>query len=160
MRKTMGILTVLLCISWAKAQVTEPSDSLKQVYKSSDALFYTFNYPSKSATGEDVILSSLLVAWMPKAPVTTDSIESLHIYSHYTITANKDCPTSDQNAQDRLLFGMLVKGNYGMGLNAGQNFISHGVLIAPDYEGYGVSKDRSHPYLAQELTARQVMDAV
>ena len=156
----MGILTVLLCISWAKAQVTEPSDSLKQVYKSSDALFYTFNYPSKSATGEDVILSSLLVAWMPKAPATTDSIESLHIYSHYTITANKDCPTSDQNAQDRLLFGMLVKGNYGMGLNAGQNFISHGVLIAPDYEGYGVSKDRSHPYLAQELTARQVMDAV
>ena len=30
----------------------------------------------------------------------------------------------------------------------------------PDYEGYGVSSDRSHPYLAQELTARQVVDAV
>ena len=30
----------------------------------------------------------------------------------------------------------------------------------PDYEGYGVSKYSPHPYLYQELTARQVVDAV
>ena len=36
----------------------------------------------------------------------------------------------------------------------------YNVLIMPDYEGYGVSKDRPHPYLYQELTARQVIDGV
>ena len=30
----------------------------------------------------------------------------------------------------------------------------------PDYEGYGVSKHSPHPYLYQELTARQVVDGV
>ena len=161
MKKFLSLAIVaFLCVCNVKAQAAEVSDSLKQVYKSSDALFYTFNYPSKSATGEDVVLSSLLVAWMPKNRVETDSIEALHIYSHYTITDDKSCPTSNQNSQDRLLFGMLVKGKYGMGTNADQNFIAHSVLIAPDYEGYGVSKDRSHPYLSQELTAQQVLDAV
>ena len=153
-------LVAFLCVCNAKAQMPEPSDNLKQVYKSSDALFYTFNYPSTDANGEDVVLSSLLVAWMPRNRVETDSIESLHIYSHYTITSDKECPTSNQNYQDRMLFGMLVKGTYGAGNNPDQDFIAHSVLIAPDYEGYGVSKDRNHPYLAQELTARQVMDAV
>ena len=113
MKKFLSLAIVaFLCVCNVKAQAAEVSDSLKQVYKSSDALFYTFNYPSKSATGEDVVLSSLLVAWMPKNRVETDSIEALHIYSHYTITSDKECPTSNQNSQDRLLFGMLVKGKY------------------------------------------------
>lgn len=159
MKKSL-FLAFFLCCLVVKAQVAEVSDSLVQVYKSSDAQFYTFNYPSKSASGEDVVLSSLLIAWMPSKPAATDSIESLHIYSHYTITADKECPTSNQNSQDRMLFGMLVKGKYGLGLNSNYNFVSRSVVIAPDYEGYGVSKDRSHPYLAQELTAQQVMDAV
>jgi hypothetical protein len=30
----------------------------------------------------------------------------------------------------------------------------------PDYEGYGVSIDRPHPYLAEAVTARQVVDAL
>ena len=46
------------------------------------------------------------------------------------------------------------------GLDPTQDFISHAIIIAPDYEGYGVTRDLPHPYLAQELTARQVMDAV
>lgn len=33
-------------------------------------------------------------------------------------------------------------------------------IIAPDYEGYGLTKDLPHPYLSQRLTARQVLDAV
>ena len=154
-------MVLLVCNVWTlKAQVAEVSDSLVQVYKSGEARFYTFNYPSKSASGEDIVLSSLLIAWMPSKPATTDSIESLHIYSHYTITADKECPTSSQNSQDRLLFSMLVKSKYGMSGSSDYNFIARSVVIAPDYEGYGVSKDRSHPYLSQELTAQQVLDAV
>lgn len=36
---------------------------------------------------------------------------------------------------------------------------NYNLVIMPDYEGYGASKDRAHPYLYQELTARQCLDA-
>ena len=34
------------------------------------------------------------------------------------------------------------------------------LVIMPDYEGYGLTKDRAHPYLYQELTARQSVDGL
>jgi hypothetical protein len=34
------------------------------------------------------------------------------------------------------------------------------LVILADYEGYGHTASRPHPYLYQELTARQVVDAV
>ena len=34
------------------------------------------------------------------------------------------------------------------------------LVIMPDYEGYGTTRDRAHPYLYQELTARQSVDAL
>lgn len=135
---------VLLCVCGAKAQEV-PSESLKELSKSGSARFYSFNYPSKGTGGEDVVLSSLLIAWTPSSE--TDSIDALHIYSHYTITADKECPTLDLGIQNTLLFGTIAS-------------ISHSVIIAPDFEGYGVSKDRSHPYLSEELTAQQVVDGV
>jgi hypothetical protein len=154
-------IALLVCSFNVNAQEAEVSDSLKEVLRSGEAQFYTFNYPSKSVTGEDVVLSSLLVAWMPTKPATTDSIESLHIYSHYTITSDKECPSSSSNSIERLLFGVLAKKSYGMGFsNPDYSFISRCVIIAPDYEGYGVTRDRSHPYLSQELTAQQVLDGV
>ena len=163
MRKfiSLTLLALLPLVTSTKgAWAQEPSDSLQEVYRKSDARFYRYNYPSKNAAGEDVVLSSLLIAGMPNKPAATDSIESLHIYSHYTITSDKECPTSDDNSTDRMLFSMLVGSRYGIGFSSENNFISRCVVIAPDYEGYGVSRDHSHPYLSQELTARQMMDAV
>ena len=154
-------IAFLLCLCFVKAQAVEVSDSLKEVLRNGDAQFYTFNYPSKSVTGEDVVLSSLLVAWLPQKPVETDSIESLHIYSHYTITSDNESPSSSNNSIERLLFSALAKKSYGMGIsNPDYNFISRCVIIAPDYEGYGVTRDRSHPYLSQEVTSQQVLDGV
>ena len=141
-----------------KAQTAEVSESLTQVYSSTWSRFYSYNYPSKNAAGEDVVLSSMLIAWSPLFPSATDSIESLHIYSHYTITANKQSPTSSDNTQDKLLFGMLVKNSYDTSHTC--DYVSRCVVIAPDYQGYGVTRDQSHPYLAQALTAQQVMDGV
>ena len=47
-----------------------------------------------------------------------------------------------------------VMGIYGSGYGDSRyNFV-----VMPDYEGYGDSKDHAHPYLYQELTARQVID--
>ena len=37
---------------------------------------------------------------------------------------------------------------------------NNNLVIMPDYEGYGLTKDRAHPYLYQELTARQCIDAL
>lgn len=36
---------------------------------------------------------------------------------------------------------------------------NYNLVILPDYEGYGLTSSRAHPYLYQELTARQVIDA-
>ena len=37
---------------------------------------------------------------------------------------------------------------------------NNNLVIMPDYEGYGLTKDRPHPYLYQELTARQCVDGL
>ena len=157
-RFLLSIGVFLLFAFVMKAQMTAVSESLTQVYNTPYARFYSFNYPSKDAAGNDVVLSSMLIAWNPATPSATDSIESLHIYSHYTITSDKECPTSNSNLQDRLLFAMLVKASYAS--DPTTDFISRCIVIAPDYQGYGVTRSMSHPYLAQELTARQVVDAV
>ena len=36
---------------------------------------------------------------------------------------------------------------------------NNNLVIMADYEGYGITKERAHPYLYQELTARQCVDA-
>ena len=153
------VLAMVFC-GVMRAQGAEVSDSLKLDFRASDAVYYKFNYPSVNADGKEVVLSSLLVAWNPKEPNETDSIESVHIYSHFTIMADDECPTSPLNLKERVLFATLVRNSYGLGLDDDQNFISRCIIIAPDYEGYGVTKNLAHPYLAQELTARQMTDAV
>lgn len=34
------------------------------------------------------------------------------------------------------------------------------LVVCPDYEGFGITSDRDHPYLAHDLNARQSVDAV
>ncbi len=160
MKRNIYLMLALLSSFASGAWAAEVSDSLKYLKILNEATTYVFNYPSKNAAGEDVVLSSALIAWTPKEPKETDGIESLHIYSHFTITADKECPSSNLNLKELALFGILLKENYAMGIDPTQDFISHAVIIAPDFEGYGVSRDAPHPYLAQELTARQVTDAV
>ena len=160
MKRSIYLIIALLSSFASGAWAAEVSDSLKKLKTLNEAVTYVFNYPSKNAAGEDVVLSSALVAWLPEEPKETDAIETVHIYSHFTITADDECPSSNLNLKELALFGILLKEKYGLGFDSTQDFISHAVIIAPDYEGYGVSRDVPHPYLAQELTARQMMDAV
>lgn len=44
-------------------------------------------------------------------------------------------------------------------VKSGDDAYNNNLVIMADYEGYGVTKNRAHPYLYQELTARQVVDA-
>ena len=44
-------------------------------------------------------------------------------------------------------------------VKTGDPAFNNNLVIMADYEGYGSTADRAHPYLYQELTARQVVDA-
>jgi len=58
---------------------------------------------------------------------------------HYTISADKDAPSNQ-------------------GTKEPQYIPEEYIVIMPDYIGFGVTKDRIHPYLAGELTARNCVD--
>ena len=156
----LWLLPALLCCFVNNVWAAEVSDSLQKLYVTGYATAYVYNYPSKNIDGEDVVLSSALFAWTPDEPQETDSIEALHIYSHFTITADHECPSSEYNLKERALFAILLKGEYALASDPTLNYISRAIIIAPDFEGYGATSDRPHPYLSQELTARQMLDAV
>ena len=123
----------------------------------SNAVLYSYKYPSVDANGNKVVLSALMglptkifVGGLLAAP------NNLIIGCHETITSNYECPTNYNHG------GAYDSGN-GMLLEYCRNDVVRQpccLVILADYEGYGCSADRPHPYLYQELTARQVVDAV
>ena len=124
------------------------------------AKLYSYTYPSVDADGNEVTLSSLMA--VPTRMLIENSTakpNNLIIGCHVTITSNYECPTEYNKSGGTLSWmtdaGMLI--DYTR-YDAVRNPCC--LVILPDYEGYGVSKNRAHPYLYQELTARQVVDAV
>ena len=124
------------------------------------ARLYSYTYPSVDADGNTVTLSSLMAV---PTKMLIDNVmakpNNLIIGCHVTITSNYECPTEYNKSGGTLSWmtdvGMLIDyTRYDVVRNPCC------LVIMPDYEGYGVSKDRAHPYLYQELTARQVADAV
>lgn len=140
----------------------EPSTTLTELRKTDECTIYTFTYPSVSATGKPTLLSSALFAWTPKERQQTDSIESLHILCHFTITADNERPTTTSGmSNEQNLLQFLPGREYTNFTPDGEaNYVGRCIIIAPDYEGYGETKDMPHPYLAQRLTAQQVIDGV
>ena len=123
----------------------------------SGAYLYSYKYPSVDANGDKVVLSALM--GIP-TKMFTDLIpakpNNLVIGCHETITSNYECPTNYNHG------GAYDSGN-GMLLEyCRYDFVRQPccLVILADYEGYGCTADRPHPYLYQELTARQVVDAV
>ena len=124
------------------------------------AKLYSYTYPSVDADGNEVTLSSLMA--VPTKMLIYSVMakpNNLIIGCHVTITSNYECPTEYNKSGGWLSWmtdvGMLI--DYTR-YDAVRNPCC--LVIMPDYEGYGVSKNRAHPYLYQELTARQVADAV
>ena len=153
---------LLLMAQGAWAQTVEPSQTLTEIRKMGECTVCSFNYPSVSAMGQSIVLSSALFAWTPADRQETDSIESLHIFSHITITADEECLTTtsgNSKEQNLLLFLPGRQYNYPFG-GEQADYVGRCIIIAPDYEGYGVTKDVPHPYLSQRVTARQMIDGV
>ena len=164
MKKTLLTLFALLWVvvqgSWA--QEPTPSTALEPYITTlNNRMVYKFNYPSTSVTGEPVVLSSLLCCWAPTSPEADASIESVHLYSHYTVTANSQCPTSATTATaDFMVLASLFEGYEYNEKAPYRSIVKRSIVIMPDFEGYGVTSDRVHPYLVQTVTAQQVVDAL
>ena len=163
-RISLYYVIVLLCavVQGTWAQVPTPSTELEPYITTlNNRMVYKFNYPSTSVTGEPVVLSSLLCCWAPATPPEDAGIESVHLYNHYTITADSQCPTSATPiTMDFLVLSLLFEGSDYDEQTPYRSIVKRSIVIMPDYEGYGVSRDRVHPYLNQTVTAQQVIDAL
>ena len=124
------------------------------------ASFYKFNYETVDASGNPIVLSSALIA--PRD--VTQTIGAVYMDCHYTITNNLEAPTSWTLPMFDLATGFSTALARYLAVpyyeDQGNSNAPYGLIIAPDYEGFGVSIERPQPYLAQELTARQVVDAM
>lgn len=161
--KTKTILLLALLLTAGQRVWAQASESLTFVTKSNWTSLYTFNYPSINAKGEEVVLSAALVAWTPDDAKTDEGIESVHIFSHITITSDKERPSVTTGGSTERNAVMAITGRtYGPIWGSGEqaDYVGRCIIIAPDYEGYGLTKDKPHPYLQQRLTARQVIDGV
>ncbi len=120
--------------------------------------WFTYNYPSTSGDGQPITLSAL--ACMPDGTGEEIKINNVIAGCHVTITANKDCPTEFNTSESRFNDIFLTMTLAGSNSYPAEDLAYHNLVILPDYEGYGITKERAHPYLCGEITARQVTDAL
>ena len=161
----MPTVILLFCLTaavpvktWAQA---EPSERLTRLLLPGTSTVYSFNYPTVNTAGERIVLSSALIAWTPTDRQESDSIESVHIYSHATIGADEERPTSTGFSKEQIVLQTLPRRTYGGTFgDVVTDYVGRCIIIAPDYEGFGVTNNRPHPYLSQRLTAQQMLDAV
>lgn len=121
------------------------------------AYLYTYKYPSVDADGNRVILSSLMGVPRRQFQIGFAKPNNVLIACHETITSNFEAPTNYKNEGGDFQSGVGMMLQYARYDRVRQPCC---LVIMPDYEGYGITADRAHPYLYQELTARQVVDAV
>lgn len=160
----MQAVIILSCLTIALpfktwAQGVEPSKELTRLLLRGTSTVYYFYYPTVNSAGERIVLSSAMIAWTPTDRQETDSIESVHIYSHATIGSDEERPTSTGFSKEQMILQTMPKRSYSDGDDSSVDYIGHCIIFAPDYEGYGLTKDLPHPYLSQRLTAQQVLDA-
>ena len=116
--------------------------------------YYRYTYPSISAKGEPITLTAL--AAMPTKYTTP--INNIILGCHVTITDNASAPSEYITTGDwKSDVGMLIM----HAKNKSASDVAYNCLvILPDYQGYGITRNEAHPYLAQEITARQSVDAL
>lgn len=159
MKKILSTLLIPLflisCIQEPDKGYQEPEYKILN-YQEGGSIFCSFSYPSVDENGDPVTLSSALMAYNPTDADTSALIRSLIIACHITITSNDESPSllkSKTILKDPWLMYMLPQA-------AAIPQLRQSLVIMPDYEGFGISANRSHPYLAHQLTAQQVCDAV
>lgn len=93
-------------------------------------------YPSVDQFGQTITLSGKLSVPQNR------TAKGIILVTHYTIYSLEEAPSVAKVAK-----GIESK-----------MFYKDYILVIPDYQGYGISKDSVPPYLCGELTARQCVD--
>ncbi|MBP5171262.1 MAG: hypothetical protein ILP04_04305 [Bacteroidales bacterium] len=150
-----GLVVLLLSATGWMLDAQTVSTSLQKVNYNSNSLF-CFNYPSIGLDGQPVVLSAMLAARDPQKAGGMEPVERVVAGCHITITSDFESPSG---LKDTLIMSDCYMMANIPGTAAHQP-LNRSIVIMPDYEGYGVTRDHIHPYLAQELTARQVTDAI
>ncbi len=156
-----------MVISWASEQLRK-TDSLNAAIADSlgrngdphdgDIIGFAWHkitYWSKDEKEKDIQLSALVV--YPWGLFHDPQPDNLVIGCHVTITDDEECPSNYGNYS-----ASLWTGEFGYDVGQMVCFASplktEALVIMPDYQGYGDTKGRIHPYLQQKVTARQVVD--
>ncbi len=125
-------------------------------------------YKSKSADGSDITLSAVVgfsgwsVGYFFGVAHFYDEPDDLILGCHATIASNSECPSERIQKGKTSLYAdqsELLCSDVGMMLWDGRSGSMQTLTVIPDYEGYGDTQGRAHPYLMQKATARQVVDA-
>ena len=118
--------------------------------------YVVLKYKTIDKDGNPIECSELVIG--PSAPFDVGPAPQpnhLVIGCHDAITSDAQCPSKGigYEAYD---VGTLIehaRANFKTGVN-------NNLVIIPDYQGYGATRKDAHPYLSQDLTARQVLDGV
>src|SRR5574344_432695 len=122
--------------------------------------YFKFLYPSVDADGNEIILSGLTVLPLHTSASTGNQTlpQNMIIGCHATITKDAECPSNFGAA------GYPTNEVYALSFSAQGNdditkVANNNLLVMADYIGYGKTKDLTHPYLNEDLTGRNIVDA-
>lgn len=123
--------------------------------------YTTIRYQSIDENNQPITLSAL-VAWPYNSILGKifggPDADGLVIGCHVTITDDSERPTNYAAIDWKTDVGMLAFAAKSRGAFGGWGSAFENLVVIPDYQGYGATRHRIHPYLYQDLTARQVVD--
>lgn len=150
---------------------------------------FTFEYSSVDADGKEVTLSGIAACPPKGAKEVRDVVMGTHITitadsqrpSAHTKGFEKDdwgvlmSMAADSKMEMSFAFNAVTMGatfivwplmpivtlsvDIAALVKSNSPAFNNNLVVMADYEGYGTTRNRAHPYLYQELTARQVVDA-
>ena len=118
--------------------------------------YATIRYKSIDYNGNPAMLSTLVV-WPFNNIISDPDANNVVIGCHVTYGSNAERPTNYDKNSIKSDVGMLACCARSM---AGISSQYDNLVIIPDYQGYGATHGDIHPYLSQDITARQVLDGV
>lgn len=117
--------------------------------------YTTIRYKSIDHNGNPAMLSTLVV-WPYNNVFSNPDPDNVIIGCHVTIGSNAERPTNYNKNSIMSDVGMMACCAKSNGIGSDYE----NLVIIPDYQGYGATHGEIHPYLSQDLTARQVLDGV
>ena len=117
----------------ASVSMADLVENLLETMKSNKVIQIAGTYTGHDIEGAPLTLSGKV--FLP----AKGKIKNMIIVSHWTIGANRECPSESFQLE-----GILASKGY--------------AVVMADYIGYGVTANRIHPYMHMESTARSVVD--